>query len=69
MYCKRCNTEKGEEDFPRNKAKVNGRGSYCNVCNYEKLKEWRKNNPDKVSALQKDYYRRKHGQSATVCQE
>lgn len=61
MFCKQCNQEKGETDFPHNKSKPSGRGFYCNACMYERLKEWRKANPEKLKRLQKRRYDRKHG--------
>lgn len=74
MYCKRCNVEKGEDEFPRNKSKPSGRGFYCNACMYERLKEWRKANPGKVKSIAKRRYDKIHGEvedgtSVTVCPE
>ena len=60
MFCKMCNTEKAEEDFPKNRSKPSGRGFYCNKCMYERLKEWRSRNPEKVKKLQKVRYERTH---------
>lgn len=60
MYCKRCEQEKEEAEFPHNKTKASGRGFYCNKCNYERLKEWREKNREKVRALQKRQYDKKH---------
>jgi len=60
MFCKMCNTEKSEDDFPKNRSKPSGRGFYCNKCMYERLKEWRSKNPDKVKKIQKVRYDRLH---------
>lgn len=62
MYCKACDTEKDESEFPRNKSKVTGRGFYCNSCMYKRLKEWRSKNKEKVRQIQKRAYDRKHGE-------
>lgn len=59
MLCKDCGEDKSEDEFPRNKSKVSGRGFYCNKCMYLRLKAWRQRNPEKVSALAKARYRRK----------
>lgn len=69
MLCKQCNVDKPEEEFPRNKGKVSGRGTYCNACMYLRLKDWRSRNPEKMSKLQKARYRRIHGQSSSICSE
>ena len=69
MFCKACDTEKPEEDFPKNKGKASGRGFYCNACMYERLKAWRAKNPQKVRDMQKKRYERKHGTSTPVCPE
>lgn len=69
MFCRTCQTEKHEDEFPRNRSKLNGRGSVCNDCNYEKVKVWRQNNKDKVSKFNKQYYERRHGTSSAVCEE
>lgn len=61
MFCKQCNQEKSEDDFPKNKSKPSGRGFYCNACMYLRLKAWRANNKEKVRQLQKNRYDRMHG--------
>lgn len=56
MYCKSCDQEKDESEFPRNRGKASGRGFYCNECMYERTKIWRKKNPEKVSRINKRYW-------------
>lgn len=58
MYCKQCNLEKDETEFPVNRSKSNGRGFYCNTCMYDRLKAWRARNPEKVRIIQKRRYER-----------
>lgn len=61
MYCKECNLEKDDKEFPVNKSKSCGRGFYCNACMYARLKVWRSKNPEKVRVIQKRRYERLHG--------
>jgi len=56
MYCKACNTEKPDSEFPNNRSKISGKGSACNDCMYERVKEWRRSNRLKVRDQNKRYY-------------
>ena len=70
MYCRSCNSEKDESEFPNNRCKTNGKGNYCNACMYHRLKEWRGKNKDKLARIQKNRYERlKGGTSTPICQE
>lgn len=40
ILCPRCKQEKPLTDFYRNRAKANGRHSYCKDCNRIRSKEW-----------------------------
>jgi len=63
--CRVCNIEKPRTDFVRNKAFSSGFDTICLICSREKVKQWRKNNPEKRK-LQlkresgKDYNHNKH---------
>jgi hypothetical protein len=48
--CKDCGAEKPIEEFPRNIRMRNGRLNRCKPCEYERVAQWRAENPDRVKA-------------------
>ena len=57
--CNRCGETKPIYDFGNNKSYKDGINSICKVCNKERGKEWRLQNPDKLKEL-KSKYRQKY---------
>lgn len=49
--CKACKGEKSISDFPKNKNMRDGHLHKCKTCEYARVKEWRKRNPERVSYL------------------
>ena len=49
MICSKCNLDKESDCFRKGK-------SSCKTCNAEYLKQWKKDNPDKVSKYKKPEY-------------
>ena len=54
-YCKKCNQFKDETEFGTNNSAKNGLSSYCKSCTYIRIKEWKKNNLDKVKQQRQRY--------------
>lgn len=48
LQCPHCKMGKSLEDFQTNKARYNGRNSWCKVCEKVQQKQWAKDNPQKV---------------------
>ncbi len=57
--CPKCETNKPNSAFHRNKAKANGLSSYCKECNGLRQKVWKKKNPKNVGDNQRRYTLRK----------
>jgi hypothetical protein len=53
--CKKCNIEKPFEDFVKEKKCKDGVTGTCKKCDLKRIKEWRKNNKDKVRESKKKY--------------
>jgi len=53
--CTKCLANKPFEDFPKDKYKKSGLKSSCKVCETEKARLFRKNNPDKSREISKKY--------------
>ena len=51
--CKGCNKEKSVNEFHKDRQYVK---SYCKICDKERTKQWRQNNPTKVK-IHKEAYR------------
>ncbi len=47
--CSKCNIEKDESEFYRDKASTDGFRYYCKVCSKESAALWEKNNPTRVA--------------------
>lgn len=58
-FCSRCGKEKEE--------KYRHQGSYCKTCAVERVREYEKNNPEKVKALQEKYRIKKQTQKCKIC--
>lgn len=65
--CRDCGETKSKIEFIKNKAFSDGYDTLCLVCNRKRVKQWRKDNPDKrkeqskkESSPDKIYNRRKH---------
>lgn len=46
IYCPACDTTKDESEFANNKSRPNGKAGYCKQCMRDRVKEWKKANPD-----------------------
>ena len=55
--CSRCGIKKPMEDFSRQSSSKDGRQCYCGPCAKKVLAAWRKENPEKFSMQQENYYR------------
>lgn len=55
--CRKCNAEKEEKDFNKNKNNIGGYENHCRQCRSLSNKKYRANNLDSVKDNQKKYYR------------
>lgn len=46
--CSRCDEEKSVLDFPRRSNRPRGIAYHCKACDIKKVRNWAKNNPDKI---------------------
>jgi hypothetical protein len=53
--CKKCSTLKDLNEFGRNKNEKDGLNIYCKICEKERAKKYRENNPDKIKLSTKKY--------------
>lgn len=53
--CPKCQTNKPNASFHKNKAKANGLSSYCKECNGARQLVWKKKNPVNVGDNQRRY--------------
>ena len=58
--CTKCKTWRPVARFPKRAALRDGYDSNCRECHNLESKEWRKNNPDRVSELNEEYYQLHH---------
>jgi hypothetical protein len=56
--CSKCNIEKSVEEFGKSKSSKDGLYPSCKVCVNERLKKYRKENPEKVRLSKKKYYQK-----------
>lgn len=56
--CRRCGEEHPLDAFSRDRAKSDGRGSYCKPCRRAHHAEWRARNPEHVRAYSRQQYRK-----------
>ena len=49
--CSLCSVEKGEDQFPRKRANRSGWANWCKECHYRRVREWKKNNPEKTKNI------------------
>lgn len=59
--CPDCSFKNGPlptSRFGKNSNNPDGLATYCKECNNRRQREWKKNNPNKVSQWRKDYIRR-----------
>lgn len=50
LFCKDCRRHLREEEFPRNRARPQGRAFYCRPCGSARTQLWKRDNPEKVAA-------------------
>lgn len=48
--CGECGYEKPVDQFPKNYRMANGRLNRCKTCEYERIRQWRIRNPERVKA-------------------
>src|SRR5919109_1949009 len=60
-YCPKCDTWKALAEFGKNRAKKDGRQTYCRPCHNTHTRQWQKANQDKMLALWKRARVRRHG--------
>lgn len=53
IYCPSCKCTKPEEEFADNKSRPNGKAGYCKQCMRDRVKDWKKLNPELHRAQQK----------------
>jgi hypothetical protein len=53
--CKKCFSHKELNEFGRNKNEKDGLNIYCKLCEKERAKNYRENNPDKIKLSAKKY--------------
>lgn len=51
--CSKCKEEKPIEDFYTNKGSKDKKLSFCKKCHFKKVKQWRKDNPEKHKLIRK----------------
>jgi 5-methylcytosine-specific restriction endonuclease McrA len=56
--CKKCGAEKPLEAFYVDKAKRDGRASWCSVCTKERMRQWEQQNRARVNERTAANYRR-----------
>ena len=56
--CQLCGEVKSLQEFHKNKQIADGKHTICKVCNRDKVKQWRKDNPEKYKGL---HYKGKYG--------
>lgn len=59
--CRQCKLIKKDTDFSPNKRNKDKLNSYCKLCQSIRVKEWRKNNPEKIKYQYRnrvEYYRK-----------
>ena len=53
--CKKCDLEKDESEFYKNKRNKDGLHSYCKICNAEKGRNWNQANKERVAEKQHNW--------------
>lgn len=51
-HCPSCNHPKPYVEFTKNRQNADGYATYCKTHHREKLRQWRKENPQKVLKMQ-----------------
>lgn len=65
--CRSCGKAKPLDAFHRDRAKSDGRGSYCKPCKARSNEQWRRANPERMAALNKQNARiNPEGKAAAV---
>lgn len=59
--CPKCKTFKPLSEFYRNRRSKDGRAHYCKPCSHNRVREWRKENPEKSKAADRRWYVRNPG--------
>lgn len=55
--CTKCGIEKGLKGFRKQKNGRLGRSTECRVCLYNRKKEWKKDNLDKIRSYDREWYK------------
>jgi hypothetical protein len=58
LQCKTCKELLPDENFYANKKTKSGKQYHCKQCSHINLKEWRKKNPEKLSAINRRKYQK-----------
>lgn len=56
--CSKCKEPKEHKEFNKNRAQKDGLDNQCTLCSRKSKSKWKKENPEKNAAQQRNYYAR-----------